>query len=239
MQHKSNVDESCPQGHGECPVLREVLQLRAECDRLLQLAVTDPLTGFFNYRYMLNRLDQEMERTNRTGVPTGLIMIDLDHFKDINDSYGHYAGDKILQWTCALWRRNVRRIDIPCRYGGEEFVIILPGTDLSQAVMLAERLHAIMNNTKMNFEDHEIHLTASFGVVAYRGQKPLSALNVLDCADQMLLRAKMQGRNRVYSESPEPPEPCTEVTPEERIALFVDDDEESEAKSRHTIHKKQ
>jgi diguanylate cyclase (GGDEF)-like protein len=207
-------------GYGECPVLLEVQALRDECSRLTELSITDPLTGYFNYRHMLQALDQEMERSRRTGLPTGLIMVDLDRFKDVNDTYGHMVGDAALQWACKLWRENIRRIDIPCRYGGEEFAVILPGTDLPQATLLAERLRKVLADSPLQMDDITLELTASFGVSAFRGQTAATPQRVLDCADHMLIRAKAQGRNRVCSDLQPRRRSPTEVTSGERAALF-------------------
>ncbi|MCU0589338.1 MAG: GGDEF domain-containing protein [Syntrophobacteraceae bacterium] len=220
MKPQPIVEGSCPLGYGECPVLLEVQALRDECSRLTELSITDPLTGYFNYRYMLQALDQEMERSRRTGLPTGLIMVDLDRFKDVNDTYGHMVGDAALQWACSLWRENIRRIDIPCRYGGEEFAIILPGTDLPQATLLAERLRRVLADSPLQLGELTLELTASFGVSAFRGQTSATPQRVLDCADHMLIRAKAQGRNRVCSDLQPKRRSPTEVTLDERSALF-------------------
>jgi diguanylate cyclase (GGDEF)-like protein len=220
MEPQATMEGPCPFGYGECSLLQEILALREECSRLTELSITDPLTGFFNYRFMVNALEQEMERTRRTGLPTGLIMVDLDHFKDVNDSHGHTVGDAALQWACAVWRENIRRIDIPCRYGGEEFAIILPGTDLPQATVLAERLRQVLADSPLEMDGFSLGLTASFGVSAFRGQTGATTQRVFDCADHMLIRAKVQGRNRVCSDLQPRRKPRTEVTSDERAALY-------------------
>lgn len=220
MKPQPILESSCPLEFNECPILQEVLALRDECSRLTELSITDPLTGYFNYRYMIQSLDQEMERSRRTELPTGLIMVDLDHFKDVNDSYGHIIGDKALQWACRIWRENIRRIDIPCRYGGEEFAIILPGTDLPQATLLAERLRNVLADSPLPVDGFGLVLTASFGVSAFRGQNGATPQRVLDCADHMLIRAKAQGRNRVCSDLQPKRKSPTELTSDERAALF-------------------
>jgi len=233
MGQQSASDSSCPLGHDKCAALDELTRLRGERDYLLQLSITDPLTGLFNYRHLVTMLDQEMERTRRTGLPTGFIMMDLDHFKQVNDTYGHPAGDMALRWASRIFRENIRRIDIPCRYGGEEFAIILPGTDLTQAINLAERLRRILSESPLAFESQFIQLTASFGVISYTGRNRSSVERFFDCADHMLFRAKMQGRNRVCSDSTGVPPPCTEVTAEERTVLYGSDEhEEQEQESK-------
>ena len=138
----------CPAGLETCPVLPELRRLeeeyrllQEECRRLQKLSQTDPLTRLFNRGYLMISLEQEMERTRRTGFPTSLIMLDLDHFKRLNDTYGHQFGDEVLCRVAVLLKDNIRKLDIPCRYGGEEFVVILPGTRLPQAVRLAVRLN--------------------------------------------------------------------------------------------------
>jgi diguanylate cyclase (GGDEF)-like protein len=228
MGRQSGPNALCPVGQDNCAVLEEIARLREERDHLLQLSITDPLTELFNYRHLVASLDQEMERTRRTGLPTGFIMIDLDHFKQVNDTHGHNAGDLALRWASRIFRENIRRIDIPCRYGGEEFAIILPGTDLDQATHLAERLRRILSNSPLEFESQPIALTASFGVISYRGQNTSSIERFFDCADHMLFRAKMQGRNRVCSDAVEIAKSCTEVTSEERAVLYGSDEPEEQ-----------
>jgi diguanylate cyclase (GGDEF)-like protein len=169
---ESSHEKACPVGHDACFLLEEVNKLRQDCRRLMQLSITDPMTGFYNFRYLIQTMEREMERTRRTGLPMALIMIDLDHFKRVNDDYGHPVGDAALQWACHIWRENVRRIDIPCRYGGEEFVVVLPGTSLPHAVMLAERLRRKLAALPLRSESYSIPLTASFGVSGYRGEQP-------------------------------------------------------------------
>ncbi|MGV8075049.1 MAG: GGDEF domain-containing protein [Syntrophobacteraceae bacterium] len=211
---------SCPEGRDQCPFIEEVEHLRKEHARLLELSITDPLTGFYNYRHFIQSLETELERTRRSGLPTALIMIDLDRFKKINDTYGHSAGDHALKWACRIWRENIRRIDIPCRYGGEEFAIILPGTNLSRAAILAERLRKTLAASPVQFDTHTIPLTASFGVSANVGNQPALAQELIDSADQLLLRAKTQGRNRVCTDFVEEDKARLGVTSEEREALF-------------------
>jgi diguanylate cyclase (GGDEF)-like protein len=227
MKMADNMPDSlfspgCPLGGTDCPLCAEVQRLQAEVERLQELSHTDPLTGLYNFRYLLIALDQEMERTRRTGLPTSLIMVDLDHFKRINDTFGHPGGDEALRWVSKIWQDNLRRIDILCRYGGEEFAIILPGTRLPTAVRAARRLQATLEKSPLKLQGQEVMLTASFGVETYTGRESLSVKAFIKKADRFLLGAKQNGRNRVFFEEEEAqPRESTEITMDERAALGV------------------
>ncbi|MFZ5453943.1 MAG: GGDEF domain-containing protein [Thermodesulfobacteriota bacterium] len=210
----------CPYGAEECPLWAETQRLQEECERLRNLSYTDHLTGLFNRRYLKNAIDQEMERTRRTGLPTSLIMIDLDYFKRINDTYGHQAGDEALKWVSQIWRKNLRRIDIPCRYGGEEFAVILPGTRLRAALRAAKRLQTALLNSPLDLQGRQVFLTASFGVDAYTTREELTVRGFVKRADHYLLEAKIRGRNQICYQQPEIAKHTPEVTMDERSALF-------------------
>jgi diguanylate cyclase (GGDEF)-like protein len=120
-----------------------------------------------------------------------------------------------------MFRKSLRRIDIPCRFGGEEFAIILPGTRLPQAMRTAERLRALLAESKFDAEGQPVRLTASFGVDTYSAEEQLAADDFIKRADQLLLEAKAEGRNRVCQRSLEAAEPLTEITAEERAMLYV------------------
>jgi diguanylate cyclase (GGDEF)-like protein len=210
----------CPFGAEDCSIWAEAQRLQEECERLRELSHTDPLTGLFNRRYMKAALDQEMERTRRSGLPTSLIMIDLDYFKRVNDTYGHQAGDEALRWASQVWRQNLRRIDIPCRYGGEEFAIILPGTRLQAALRAAKRLQAALLNSPVPLPGREVRLTASFGVDTFTAREELTVRGFVKRADHYLLEAKVKGRNLICSQKPEAAKRTPEVTMDERTALF-------------------
>jgi two-component system cell cycle response regulator len=231
MPQRVKRASSCPLGQTDCPLLSQVAELQAECKHLLQLTNTDPLTGLYNLRYLLTILDQELERTRRTQLPTGLIMMDIDFFKKVNDSHGHIAGDRALQWVSGLLKENVRRIDTVCRYGGEEFAIILPGAHLHATAVLAERLRKLISGAPVDLGAISIPLTASFGVVVYQGDRDIAVRVFLDEADRMLLQAKAKGRNQVFGETEEARRSLAGVTSEERAALFTSRDAESRAKS--------
>lgn len=205
----------CPLGRPDCPLTTELESLRREVARLSEQSRVDALTGFYNLRYLLECLEQELVRTGRTGQPTAFIMTDLDHFKRVNDTWGHEVGNAALTWTSSRWRRSLRSLDALCRYGGEEFGIVLPGTGLQEAVMTAERLRRVLESVPFAHEGEAIPLTASFGVDVYDGDRDLTANELIAGADAFLLEAKARGRNRVVSRAL----PRTEVEAEERAAL--------------------
>jgi two-component system cell cycle response regulator len=211
----------CPLGIENCPVFSEIQNLHKECKRLARQLETDPLTGLYNLRHLLSALEREMERSRRSGLPTALIMIDLDHFKQINDIHGHQAGNKVLQWVSQVWRQNVRRIDIPCRYGGEEFAIVLPATRLTHAVRTAERLRALVANFPVELNNEKVALSASFGVDTYVSREKLSVDAFIKRTDRFLLEAKANGRNCVRHADTGKLKAPVEITPEERAMLFV------------------
>ncbi len=156
------------------------------------MATTDELTGLKNRRRFREDLEMHSLLAARHHVPLSLAMLDVDHFKHYNDTFGHPAGDEILRTVAEALRANVRHHDVVARYGGEEFVVLLPGTDAAPALQLAERLRsAIEQRTGMRKV-----VTASFGV-ATAGEEVLGIANLVDQADAALYRAKRSGRNCV------------------------------------------
>ncbi|HID97045.1 MAG TPA: GGDEF domain-containing protein [Thermodesulfobacteriaceae bacterium] len=216
-----NIPE-CPEGNDNCCLAAELRRLRAERDRLLELVETDQLTGLYNYRHLIKSLDHEMERTRRTGLPVALAMIDLDFFKRVNDRYGHEAGNKALREVARICKHRIRRIDILCRYGGEEFALILPGTRLEMAVKTAERLRRELRSTPVNLEGRDVIITASFGVGVYRTRDTFSVEEFIRHVDRYLLLAKSRGRNRVCYRESRVDSLGTDLSREERKALLDD-----------------
>lgn len=206
----------CPQG-GACPHMAELATLRSELENLRTLVHTDALTGLFNYRHFAQALDLEMERARRTGKSVALLMMDLDHFKSFNDTWGHEFGNKTLVHVARLIQTTVRRLDIPCRYGGEEFAVILPDTTLHAAISLAERLRAIIADTALYSDDTEVHVTASVGVDVYAAGDRDDVERFVRRTDAWLLQAKASGRNRVCHPTERP---ATHVSPDERNLLL-------------------
>ena len=173
------------------------INLRKQMEEELRgLATTDPLTGIANRRRLLDLGAQEILRAQRVGTPMSVLMLDIDHFKDINDSHGHPAGDAVIQAVARLCGDTVRAIDSVGRLGGEEFAILLPMTDRAGAQEVAERLRACVEAYRLEWEGKTIRLTVSIGVAqGTPDDGNFSAL--LGIADQALYKAKKEGRNRV------------------------------------------
>ena len=164
---------------------------------LHNLASTDPLTGLPNRRHFLATLEQEAARKRRfPEVSASLLMLDLDHFKLVNDTHGHAAGDMVLRRFAVLLRDSLRKTDLAGRLGGEEFAVLLIGTDLDSAAEFAERLRCEFDAERVVIEGQSIHTTVSVGVTALRQDDP-SADDALARADMALYQAKAEGRNRV------------------------------------------
>lgn len=170
--------------------------LRQELERL---ATTDPLTGLANRRAFLERARDEVARTCRHDRPMSVVMIDVDHFKSINDRFGHEVGDQVLQRVADLLRMTVRRtVDMIARFGGEEFVLMLPETGASGARALAERVRTAFEGTEVETDAGPVSFTASFGVDEFRRNVDNGIETVIKRADDALYRAKAAGRNRVH-----------------------------------------
>ncbi len=160
-------------------------------------ATIDSLTGVANRKHVLISIFEEMNRMTASGKPFSLLMIDVDHFKEVNDAYGHHAGDAALQQVIAVCLRSARVNDIIGRYGGEEFVFGLPGAPLSDAVKVAERMRVAVSDEPISCDGRKIHITVSIGAAASSESAPLSGKALLKLADQALYLAKQRGRNRV------------------------------------------
>ncbi|AWU96128.1 GGDEF domain-containing protein (plasmid) [Azospirillum ramasamyi] len=158
---------------------------------------TDPLTELPNRRQMVDRLEAELCRLGRNGGGSGsfaLIMLDIDHFKEVNDAFGHAAGDHVLVEAAGLFRRNLRGQDLCARWGGEEFLILLPETDQLQAEAVAEKLRGLIAHHSITHQGRSIAITLSLGVAAYRPGR--TADDCIQAADDALYIAKRAGRNR-------------------------------------------
>lgn len=176
---------------------RDITELKRLEEDLRQLTRLDPLTQIFNRRYFFTLAEQECQRFRRYHRPMALCMIDIDHFKQVNDQYGHLIGDSVLCDVAETLRNNLRQVDILARYGGEEFVILLPETDLQTARASAERLRLAVFERRIETPSGLVSVTLSIGVVAVDNGRSMTLEQLLDAADQMLYRAKQTGRNRV------------------------------------------
>ncbi len=164
-------------------------------EEIERMASTDGLTGLFNHRTFQERLSAEFKRRERISVPLSLLLIDIDFFKKINDTYGHPAGDEVLRGVAGVVRETIRNIDIPARYGGEEFAAILPGTDGEGAQSMAERLRTAIAGKTFSIDGKSLEVTVSIGV-ATSPHDTDNKEGLIEKADQALYHAKRDGRNR-------------------------------------------
>ena len=207
---------SCPVGESHCVLFDEVTTLRKQ-------VVTDPLTGLFNVRHFRKSLEHELERTRRTGMTTALMMVDLDHFKSVNDTWGHEAGNLVLQTVAQLLQDQTRKLDICCRYGGEEFAVILPSTELMLARQVAERCLNALRNTLIPLESTDLQVTASIGVAVADNSSQTSD-RLIEDADECMYDAKKGGRNQVVSKRPQPSQSAVSIDERDALrGLFGDD----------------
>jgi diguanylate cyclase (GGDEF)-like protein len=165
-------------------------------EEIERLAITDGLTGLFNYRNFQERLLQEFSRFDRFSEPLSMLIIDLDYFKKINDTYGHPVGDTVLKGVADIIKTTIRSIDIPARYGGEEFAVILIGTDANGAKNMAERLRQAVMNTSFSAGGNTFKVTISIGISTFPYHDVTSKEELIEKADQALYYAKREGRNR-------------------------------------------
>ncbi|HXQ82774.1 MAG TPA: PleD family two-component system response regulator [Xanthobacteraceae bacterium] len=177
-------------------------RLRDNVQMSIEMAITDALTGLFNRRYMESHLGTLVEQAIARGKPLAALVVDIDYFKSINDSYGHDAGDDVLRDFALRIKRSIRGIDLACRYGGEEFVIVMPETDMTVAAMVAERLRRRIAAEPFAIDQSKrsVPVTISIGIAGLRGKEDTAAA-VLKRADQALYRAKRDGRNRVVPDA--------------------------------------
>ncbi|OQY25498.1 MAG: hypothetical protein B6I37_00930 [Desulfobacteraceae bacterium 4572_35.2] len=164
---------------------------------LLELSSTDSLTRLFNRRKLMQTLDQEFQRHSRSQDTLILLMLDIDHFKQINDTYGHLHGDKVLVTLAKILKEYLRPYDIATRFGGEEFALVLPNTPINGALEVAQRLRVAVENLTFGGELRDLKITVSIGVSGYPGAGIESVDQLLQAADQALYQAKNSGRNKV------------------------------------------
>jgi two-component system, cell cycle response regulator len=166
-------------------------------EEIYRLTIIDALTQIYNQRYLIDFLEREVLRTSRHGRPLSVVMLDIDHFKKINDDMGHLVGDYALRELSAVIRKLVRREDLFARYGGEEFTLVLVETNFKQALEAAERVRAAVEKHTFRFEEQTFHLTISLGVAECSTDGSATAVELIRKADEKLYEAKNAGRNRV------------------------------------------
>jgi diguanylate cyclase (GGDEF)-like protein len=165
--------------------------------RLEQLAVQDELTGLFNYRYLHTRLNEEFKRSERYRDPLACVMLDIDHFKRVNDRFGHDAGDAVLRETSARLRKAVREIDVVTRYGGEEFLLVLPSTNFSGALSVADRVWRAVGSEPYMLATGPERVSISVGVAVFPSRDIKTKDQLIKAADKALYQAKGDGRDRI------------------------------------------
>jgi diguanylate cyclase (GGDEF)-like protein len=179
-------------------LLEEALQAKEETEReLRRLTISDPLTGLHNRRQLTAVLQKEFQRWKRYRIDCTCMMLDLDHFKRINDTYGHDAGDEVLKGFAKLLDANIRKIDGCFRYGGEEFVVVLPAAPIAEAVQVAERLLELTRDFPYVFAGETVTVTASVGISNFAASNSDNWNNIITLADEKLYDAKQRGRNQV------------------------------------------
>jgi len=182
-------------------VQRENLDLTVKNRNLSEGTARDTLTGLYTRWYVIEKIDTEINRSLRHGSPMALLMLDIDHFKRVNDSYGHSVGDTVLQSVGKVLRDSCRVYDVPGRYGGEEFCIVLPETKLGNTRVVAERIRQRLEMTALSVGNVALSVTASIGIAGVDEESPeqtaLSPAALIDRADRALYSAKNHGRNRV------------------------------------------
>jgi len=185
--------------------VRAALRTKHLQDLLIEHAHIDPLTGLPNRRALMVRLHQEWARIERHGGTLSFVMADIDHFKQVNDTYGHALGDRLLQEIAKAIARQCREVDLPGRYGGDEFAILVPGETAASAARLADRCRREIERVRLLVRAETIQATASFGVADTTDVPSAEAL--IACADRALYQAKSAGRNQVQRDHPAPSVP--------------------------------
>jgi diguanylate cyclase (GGDEF)-like protein len=214
-----NMLPVCASGEA-CRYTQELESLREQVAQLKTQVRTDALTGLYNFRFLCETLPLEMERARRSFQPLSLILLDIDYFKSFNDQWGHEAGNLALQHLARVIMQTLRKLDFACRFGGEEFAVILPNTDLRQAVSVAERLRESLAAASLNLPGGDIvKITASLGVDQFSPGKMHTRESFMEVVDNFLYQAKSAGRNCVAH-----PDiissTATQVTQAEKEGLF-------------------
>ncbi len=177
---------------------KRIETLERENDTLKSLLLTDELTGLYNKRFFYIQLEVETSRTRRTGQPCTLMLIDVDNFKLVNDTFGHDAGDQFLVQIGGIIKNDLRVTDFACRFGGDEFSVIMPASNINDSFSIAKRIKSSVAKLASTLHvDIREHLSASFGLTAYEAHDPTSVVDFFKQADLELYEAKKMGKNRI------------------------------------------
>lgn len=187
-----------PLNKAEDDLHKRIQALEKENDNLKSLLLTDELTGLYNKRFFYIQLEVEASRVRRTGQPCTLLMMDVDNFKLLNDTFGHDAGDRFLERLGGIIKQDLRVTDYPCRFGGDEFSVIMPGSNINESFLMAKRIQSSVTKlVKTTHADIMEHLSASFGLAAYEAHSPAGVADFFKQADQELYEAKKRGKNQI------------------------------------------
>ena len=181
---------------GKQALKQQLQEIHALQNQLREQANLDPLTGLYNRRYLDITLARELARCEREGQSMSLMLIDIDHFKQVNDTFGHQAGDEVLKKLAVMLSDQARNADVVCRYGGEEFLLLLPNMSADKALARAEHWRTAFAGTTVLFHEFQLQVTLSIGIATYP-EHGASQEVLVRCADHALYQAKTQGRNRV------------------------------------------
>ena len=213
----------CPVGESSCEWLDEIARLRAQVSELSELVSTDALTGLYNFRHFKTVLQAEMDRSKRSGIPTSLVLADVDHFRAINDEHGREAANTVLKRLAEICRGEVRTTDVVCRYGGEVFAIIFPETHLNLAVKVADRIRQEIADTPVALDDGEIRVTVSMGASVYVKTSVIDLVDFVDSVDKFVSEAKQSGRNCICHIDYAELRSVTEIGAPERVMRIARD----------------
>jgi two-component system cell cycle response regulator len=185
--------------HNTMEKFRMKTEINQAMEKMAELSTKDELTNLYNRRYFMESAEREVAGTARYGQALSFLMLDLDFFKQINDNYGHPAGDAVLTQTARLLKKSIRRYDVACRYGGEEFAVIMPNTRLTDARIFCERLRKKIEKATVRYDSKKIRFTVSIGLAQFIPESDKSIAHLIKRADDGLYAAKQQGRNRVIA----------------------------------------
>ncbi|MFT4651064.1 MAG: diguanylate cyclase (GGDEF)-like protein [Polaribacter sp.] len=216
----SDKTMACPIGTPGCECFDEIARLRQEIVELTKLVATDSLTGLYNLRHFKNLLQIEMDRSKRSGIPTTLVMVEIDYLKDIIDVHGREVGDAVLQHIATILKDEVRSTDMVCRYSGEEFGMIFAETHLRLAVKVADRIRESIAMTPVHCNGEDISVTVSMGASVYLKTSILDVVDFVDSVDKYLHEAKQSGRNCICHIDYADLRKVSEVGVDERTVLF-------------------